>query len=286
MSPLDTASSLLWWSNVLYVVGAVLTLGTSAVVLFEKRQAGKGIEVRHSVRNEVFFVTSALICLAGTCGAIYFSNKVSHIKDADLAAYKVSAGLQIAHAQDDAADALENSFKLAVQLRNEQLERTSGQQFLQVGQTALQQRVQGVTDEIAPRHFHASESDIGKIAPFRSGDRERMVDIGFECNAADVEACGLVSDFESFVDSAALRHFHLTTMGPPPQSPLLVSGVHIRFSNTEIAKNLAAALGPILHARSVEPAPSTLDSKMDFFKAQSMNGCGDNCVLVIVGPKN
>ena len=105
MSPLDTASSLLWWSNVLYVVGALLTLGTSAMVLFEKRQAGKGIEVKHSVRNEVFFVSSALICLAGTCGAIYFSSKVSNIKDADLAAYKVSAGLQIAQANNAAEQA-------------------------------------------------------------------------------------------------------------------------------------------------------------------------------------
>jgi hypothetical protein len=109
MSPLDTASSWLWWSNVLYVVGAVLTLGTSAVVLFEKRQAGKGIEIKHSVRNEIFFVTSALICLAGTCGAIYFSTKVSNIKDADLAAYKVTAGIQIAQANKDAAKAISDA---------------------------------------------------------------------------------------------------------------------------------------------------------------------------------
>jgi flagellar biosynthesis GTPase FlhF len=108
-SPLDTASSLLLWSNVIYVVGAVLTLGTSALVLFEKRQAGKGIEIKHSVRNEVFFVTSALICLAGTCGAIYFSNKVSDIKDTDLAAYKTSAGLQIAQSNKDAAKAISDA---------------------------------------------------------------------------------------------------------------------------------------------------------------------------------
>jgi len=100
----------------MYVVGAVLTLGTSALVLFEKRQAGKGIEIKHSVRNEGFFVTSALICLAGTCGAIYFGDKVSNIKDADLATYKKQADRQIAEdnkeaakAQSDAATANESA---------------------------------------------------------------------------------------------------------------------------------------------------------------------------------
>jgi len=108
-SPLNTASSLLCWSNVLYVVGAILTLGTSALVLFEKRLAGKGVEIKHSVRNEVFFVASAVICLAGTCGAIYFGGRVSDIKDADLAAYKKTADGQIAQANEDAAKALSDA---------------------------------------------------------------------------------------------------------------------------------------------------------------------------------
>jgi hypothetical protein len=108
-SPLNTASSLLCWSNVLYVVGAILTLGTSALVLFEKRLAGKGVEIKHSVRNEVFFVASAVICLAGTCGAIYFGGRVSDIKDADLAAYKKTADGQIAQANKDAAKALSDA---------------------------------------------------------------------------------------------------------------------------------------------------------------------------------
>jgi hypothetical protein len=69
--PFDT-SSWLWWSNAVLIVGAVLALWTSATVLYEKRQAGKGIEIRHSVRNEVLFVAAAIVCLAGTCGSIYF----------------------------------------------------------------------------------------------------------------------------------------------------------------------------------------------------------------------
>lgn len=108
-SPLDTASSLLLWSNVLYVVGALLTLGTSALVLFEKRQIGKGVDIKHSVRNEVFFVSSAVICLAGTCGAIYFGNSVSDIKDADLTRYKITADGKIADANRDAAEANKES---------------------------------------------------------------------------------------------------------------------------------------------------------------------------------
>lgn len=75
------------------------------MVLFEKRQIGKGIEIRHSVRNEIFFVTSALICLAGTCGAIYFGGRVSHLKDVDLSAYQTWAKGEIAKAQKEAGDA-------------------------------------------------------------------------------------------------------------------------------------------------------------------------------------
>jgi hypothetical protein len=69
--PFDN-DSWLWWSNLVLIFGAVLALGTSAVVLYEKRQAGKGIKIKHSVRNEILFVASAIICLLGTSGSIYF----------------------------------------------------------------------------------------------------------------------------------------------------------------------------------------------------------------------
>ncbi len=69
--PLDTAS-LLWWSNAALIVGLGLTLVASILVLLDKRKAGKGIKVKHSVRNEVFLFASALVCGIGTCGTIYF----------------------------------------------------------------------------------------------------------------------------------------------------------------------------------------------------------------------
>jgi len=55
--------------------------------------------------TEFVAIGAAVVSLFGTMGAIKYGNIVSSIKDADLAAYKVSAGVQIAKAQKDAADA-------------------------------------------------------------------------------------------------------------------------------------------------------------------------------------
>lgn len=104
-SPIDSASSWLWWSNFVYVGGAVLTFVAAMLVFVEKRLIASGKRARAMIITEVFAIAAAILSFTGTCGAIYFGTVVSHLKDDDLAAYKASARVQIAQANDHAAQA-------------------------------------------------------------------------------------------------------------------------------------------------------------------------------------
>jgi hypothetical protein len=107
--PLNTASSLLLWSNRVYVTGAVLTLASAGMVLFEKRSRNQGRPLRLGLTTEIVVIIAAFICLCGTVGAISFGNVVSHLKDIDLATYKAGADTKIAQANRDAASANEKA---------------------------------------------------------------------------------------------------------------------------------------------------------------------------------
>lgn len=102
---IDSASSLLWWSNVVYIGGAVLTLAAAMHVRHEKRRVDAGLKSRVSFRSEASVVLAAIVSLAGTAGAIYFGDRVSHLKDIELSKYQQQAAVQIAGAQQDSAKA-------------------------------------------------------------------------------------------------------------------------------------------------------------------------------------
>jgi len=102
---LDSAT---WWlnaSNVLYVGGAAFTVLTAAWVLYEERAVALGKRPKYFLLSEILAAGAAVLCLTGTIGAIHYSNKVSQIKDADLATYKTAATIQIVQAKLDAATA-------------------------------------------------------------------------------------------------------------------------------------------------------------------------------------
>lgn len=104
-SPIDSASSWLWWSNCIYVGGAVLTFVAAMLVFVEKRLIAAGKRERAMVVTEIFAVGAAILSFFGTCGAIYFSGQVGHLKDIELATYEKAADIKIATAQGDAATA-------------------------------------------------------------------------------------------------------------------------------------------------------------------------------------
>ena len=60
---------------------------------------------RESFWAEASVVIAAAVSVLGTIGAIYFSDTVSHLKEVDLATYKITAGGKIAEANKEAATA-------------------------------------------------------------------------------------------------------------------------------------------------------------------------------------
>lgn len=105
----DSASHLLTTSNVIYVVGAVLTLSSAAMVMYEKNSKNKGIELRWGLTTEIVVIVAAFVSLIGTIGAIQFGRTVSHLKDVSLETYKTQAKIQIAQAEKDAETAKANA---------------------------------------------------------------------------------------------------------------------------------------------------------------------------------
>lgn len=104
-SPLDSAVSMLNWSNILYVGGAGLTVLAAAYVLYESRVVALGIRPKRRLLSEIFVLVAAFICLIGTAGAVHFGSLVSTMKDIDLSQYRKQADLQISQAQNASAEA-------------------------------------------------------------------------------------------------------------------------------------------------------------------------------------
>jgi hypothetical protein len=104
-SPLDSASRLLDWSNVLYVGGAALTVASAMYILWENRAIASGKRVKFYLLSEFIVALAAAASLIGTIGAIHFGNLVSHIKDDELSHYQAQAKIDIANAESAAATA-------------------------------------------------------------------------------------------------------------------------------------------------------------------------------------
>jgi hypothetical protein len=75
------------------------------MLLYEKHSRNQGRMLVWRLRTEILVIVAAFLSFTGSIAAISFGNIVSHIKDDDLDAYKTSAGLQIAKADQDAAKA-------------------------------------------------------------------------------------------------------------------------------------------------------------------------------------
>jgi len=119
VAPLDSASSWLTWSNVVYVGGAVLTLAAAMHVLYEKRAFASGKRKEESFLSEAMVILAATVSLIGTIGAIHFSNVVAKLKDDDLAHFKQTSDLSIAGLNQQAESAKKETAQLFGQ--NQQL---------------------------------------------------------------------------------------------------------------------------------------------------------------------
>jgi hypothetical protein len=159
----DSASRLLTWSNGIYVVGAVLTLSSAAMVLYEKHSKNIGRALKWGFATEIVVIVAAFISLAGTIGAIEFGSIVSRLKDVDLAAYKKSADIQIAQANKDAATAnqkAQEAHDKAVEAENENLKLAG-----QVGNDAARAR----SAEVALEKANKATSDFAHALQQQQG---------------------------------------------------------------------------------------------------------------------
>lgn len=101
--PLPTATSLLSWSNRIYITGSFLTLASAALALYEQYSKSQGRLAHWKMRTQIFIIIAAFISFAGSVLAITFSNIVFHLKDQELSAYEKDADLRILQAESDAA---------------------------------------------------------------------------------------------------------------------------------------------------------------------------------------
>jgi hypothetical protein len=95
-------SRLLLWSQVIYLCGALLTLGAAALVLYERRFPGRGLPLRRRLSVEALVVIAAAAALLGVIGAVHFGSVASHVAELDVARYKAAANVTVAQAQRDA----------------------------------------------------------------------------------------------------------------------------------------------------------------------------------------
>jgi hypothetical protein len=138
VAPLDSASSWLTWSNVVYVGGAVLTLTAAMHVLYEKRAFASGKRKTESFLSEAMVIAAAFVSLLGTIGAIHFGNVVSKLKDDDLAQYKKAADIKIAQSEAESKIASQKSEE--ARLKTEQTSAENSQLRLDVSKEQRQAR--------------------------------------------------------------------------------------------------------------------------------------------------
>lgn len=81
---LEFAEGLFFWSNVFYVMGAVLTLASAGLILYTRRAQAIGISVPRFMLTEAAVFLPACVSLLGSVGAIYFSSVVLNLERAAL----------------------------------------------------------------------------------------------------------------------------------------------------------------------------------------------------------
>ncbi len=183
---LDSASHLLRWSNIVYVAGAVLTLSSAALVLYEKRSKSKGVSQRWSFKTEILVIVAAFVSLIGTIGAIYFGSVVSHLKDMDLAKYKITADAGIAQANKDAAVA--NA--IAQQAKSQAEETSKANLQLQIELTKHEEHEQVGEAKLAAQN--KENYDFSHALAFQQQTMEQQMHVSPELNDSQIEAIAAI----------------------------------------------------------------------------------------------
>jgi hypothetical protein len=239
--PLDSASRLLDASNCLYVVGALLTLGSAAMVLYEKRSKSKGLDIRWGFATEVVVIVAAFISLTGTIGAICFGYVVNRLKDADLQQYKDDADKKIASAGENAAESIRKA--VAAQLEIDKLKPTVS--TLQSNQTETNSSVHLLETKASERHISINAKELEQFRILNDTSMIFLVEEGYQ------ESLNLEHQLADIFIKAGLKPSSGTIVGPGPSSLLNTPGIHIEYEQTEVAKQLVNELGNLLRQNKI-----------------------------------
>lgn len=183
---LDSASHLLRWSNIVYVAGAVLTLSSAALVLYEKRSKSQGVSLRWSFKTEILVIVAAFVSLIGTIGAIHFGSVVSHLKDTDLAKYKTTADAGIAQANKDAAVA--NA--IAQQAKSQAEETSKANLQLQIKLAKHEEHEQVGDAKLAAQN--KENYDFSHALAFQQQTMAQQMHVSPELNESQIEAIAAI----------------------------------------------------------------------------------------------
>jgi len=253
-SSIDSASSWLWWSNIMYIGGAVLTLGAAMHVRHEKRRVDAGMSSKVSFASEASVIAAALVSLAGTAGAIYFGDRVSHYKDVDLATYKTGADIKIAQTNKDAAKAISDAAtanQKAEEAKTENLKLEG-----QVGQDAARAR----TAEAALEAKNKETSDFAHSLQQQQATMQQQAVVSPQLTSYQIQAlANLVRPFAGqdvtihqtsdtvvarlgATINAALNRGGVTTKGYSTDMGALYQGVSVAVHDAKAVPALANAL--------------------------------------------
>lgn len=243
-SPVDSASSWLWWSNFAYIAGALLTLLGAILVYVEKKginvgaQTGKKpVSARKHERTilitESVAVGAAAISLIGTAGAVHFGNVVSRLKDADLSTFKTSADVKIAQADAEAKSAQ----AMSLQTANNNL--------------ALRDRL--TAHEQQEKEQERASHRVIRYATAASqslvGFRDVHVSIDVEAGAADPR--NLQQQLLDIFTAAGIRVAYSTDFGPGRFNLVMSPGVHLETNENARSIAFCKAITAILKANDI-----------------------------------
>jgi len=181
-SPLDSASSWLWWSNIVYIGGAALTLGAAMVIFMEKRLIASGRRTGNLLITEFVVIGAAFVSLLGTTGAVHFGNTVSNLKDAELAAYEKAADLKIA--QEQTATAIAN--QKAEEAKREALQTSQSNAELHI--EVNKQEKQRLTAEAQLREQNTETMSFAHSLAQQQATMAEQAKVSPVLNAAQIEA--------------------------------------------------------------------------------------------------
>ena len=278
--PLDSASNLLTWSNRIYVFGAILTVASAAMVLYEKRSKNQGRELKWGLATEITVIIAAFISLCGTVAAVSFGNVVSKIKDADLAAYEKQADLKIAQANNgsDVAKAIAASANATAATANQKAAEASTK--AENSQSSLQQeqaKRAAIEEKMRPRSL--SQTQQATIASRMNAFRQR---IDFVWYPNDTEILPLAQSIATSLPGWDIHPFQ-------PMQGGTMRGIEIEFDpHNPTAASAASALAKVLRGCSLQTSDPAGDlpslSQLSAFTGR-LNDRPDAPLRITIGHK-